>query len=55
MPPIAAFLALDCARQRLGLVAVDPPEQGDSTMPYKRTTIKTLSSALQNAESTLID
>jgi hypothetical protein len=51
----AAFLALDCARQRLGLVAVDPPEQGSLAMPYKRTTIKTLSGALQNAETTLID
>jgi len=51
----AAFLALDCARQRLGLVAVDPPETTNTTMPYRRTTIKTLSNALQNAESTLID
>ena len=51
----AAFLALDCARQRLGLVAVDPPDTTNSAMPYRRTTIKTLSSALQNAEATLID
>ena len=51
----AAFLALDCARQRLGLVAVDPPDNNDPTTPYRRTTIKTLSSALQNSEATLID
>jgi len=51
----AAFLALDCARQRLGLVAVDPPDTTNATMPYRRTTIKNLSNALQNAETTLID
>ena len=51
----AAFLALDCARQRLGLVAVDPPDTSNSAMPYRITTIKTLSSALQNSETTLID
>lgn len=51
----AAFLALDCARQRLGLVAVDPPDTSNSAMPHRRTTIKNLSSALQNSETTLID
>jgi hypothetical protein len=51
----AAFLALDCARQRLGLVAVDPPDTSNSVMPHRRTTIKNLSSALQNSETTLID
>ena len=51
----AAFLALDCARQRLGLVAVDPPENGEMGRIPKRTTIKSLSQALQNNETTLID
>jgi len=51
----AAFLALDCARQRLGLVAVDPPEDDGSHTYRKRTTIKTLSGALQNSEATLMD
>tara|TARA_R110000764_G_scaffold149216_3_gene236975 strand:+ start:228 stop:2015 length:1788 start_codon:yes stop_codon:yes gene_type:complete len=51
----AAFLALDCARQRLGLVAVDPPDTENLAMPYRRTTIKNLTTALQNSETTLID
>jgi len=51
----AAFLALDCARQRLGLVAVDPPENGELGRPPRRTTIKSLSQALQNSETSLID
>ena len=51
----AAFLALDCARQRLGLVAVDPPEAGPSNRPYQRTTIKKLGEALQNADAVLLD
>ena len=51
----AAFLALDCARQRLGLVAVDPPEGGDGAPPRQRRTIKSLGGALQNAEATLVD
>ena len=50
----AAFLALDCARQRLGLVAVDPPKD-DKGSGYKRpTTIKSLSGALNNPDSSLL-
>jgi len=51
----AAFLALDCARQRLGLVAVDPPEEGEEGRPYRRTTIKQLGKALQNHDAVLLD
>ena len=51
----AAFLALDCARQRLGLVAVDPPEGGTADRPYRRTTIKQLGEALQNHDAVLLD
>tara|TARA_R100001440_G_scaffold24346_6_gene39719 strand:- start:2577 stop:4364 length:1788 start_codon:yes stop_codon:yes gene_type:complete len=51
----AAFLALDCARQRLGLVAVDPPEDSTTQNPRRRVTINTLSKALQNSETTLMD
>jgi len=51
----AAFLALDCARQRLGLVAVDPSDKEDLARPYHRTTIKSLSNALSNSETLLLD
>ena len=51
----AAFLALDCARQRLGLVAVDPPKEGEAGFNRPRRSMKTLSSALQNADATLVD
>ena len=51
----AAFLALDCARQRLGLVAVDPPEKGTNNSPPKRRTIKQLGRALQNQNAVLLD
>jgi len=51
----AAFLALDCARQRLGLVAIDPPEEGKEGRPYRRTTIKQLGKALQNHDAVLLD
>jgi len=51
----AAFLALDCARQRLGLVAVDPPKEGDSSLRRPRRSMKFLSNALQNADATLVD
>ena len=51
----AAFLALDCARQRLGLVAVDPPEEADGSKFRKRKTMNTLRQALQNSEATLAD
>ncbi len=51
----AAFLALDCARQRMGLVAVDPPENSAKGQPYRRTTIKQLGTALQNRDAVLLD
>jgi hypothetical protein len=50
----AAFLALDCARQRLGLVAVDPPKDDDGKGFRKRVTIKSLSGALNNPDTSLI-
>ena len=50
----AAFLALDCARQRLGLVAVDPPKDEKGAGYRKRVTIKTLGQALQNNDSHLL-
>ena len=50
----AAFLALDCARQRLGLVAVDPPKDDNDTGFRKRVTIKSLSGALNNPDTSLI-
>ena len=43
----AAFLCLDLARQRHGLVAVDPPEDGVAKMPQQRRTIKSLAAAIQ--------
>jgi len=46
---------LDCARQRLGLVAVDPPEKSENGIVPKRTTIKSLQGALNNSETTLLD
>ena len=51
----AAFLALDCARQRLGLVAVAPPEERKDGRPHRRTTIKQLGQALQNQDAVLLD
>jgi len=50
----AAFLALDCARQRLGLVAVDPPKDDKDTGFRKQVTIKSLSGALNNPDTSLI-
>ncbi len=50
----AAFLALDCARQRLGLVAIDPPKEGEGSGFRNRVTIKSLGSALQNPDSSLL-
>ena len=51
----AAFLALDCARQRLGLVAVDPPKEGDKNFKRPPKTIKQLGAALQNSGAVLLD
>jgi len=42
----AAFLCLDLARQRHGLVAVDPPEDGKPILPGQRRSIKNLSKML---------
>jgi len=50
----AAFLALDCARQRLGLVAVDPPKDDQGKGYRKRVTIKSLGGALQNSDTSLL-
>ena len=50
----AAFLALDCARQRLGLVAVDPPKDDQGKGYRKRVTIKSLGGALQNPDTSLL-
>ena len=50
----AAFLALDCARQRLGLVAVDPPKDEKGAGYRKQVTIKSLSGALNNPDSSLL-
>ena len=51
----AAFLALDLARQRLGLVAVDPPNEAEKNNPRQRRTIKSLRGALQNNDAVLLD
>jgi len=51
----AAFLALDCARQRLGLVAVDPPKEGAKNYNKRPKTIKDLGRALQNSRAVLLD
>jgi hypothetical protein len=50
----AAFLALDCARQRLGMVAIDPPKDVDGKGFRNRVTIKSLSSALDNPDTDLL-
>lgn len=44
----AAFLALDCARQRLGLVAIEPPNDSTEAGFRRQVTIKSLSSALSS-------
>jgi len=49
----AAFLALDCARQRLGLVAVDPPEEVGAKGYRRRVSFKDLQDALVNSEACL--
>jgi hypothetical protein len=50
----AAFLALDCARQRLGLVAIDPPKEEQGGGFKKQVTIQTLNKALENPETDLM-
>jgi hypothetical protein len=51
----AAFLALDCARQRMGLVAVEPVEkaEGSGFRIPQRKTIKSLRGSLDNSEGSL--
>lgn len=51
----AAFLALDCARQRLGLVAVDPPNDTTGVSFKNRTTIRSLQGALSSEMTALMD
>lgn len=51
----AAFLALDCARQRMGMVAIDPPKE-DESRPFRRpVTMTSLREALMNPESCLVE
>lgn len=50
----AAFLALDCARQRLGLVAIDPPKEDSGGVFRRPVTIGDLQKSLQNTECQLI-
>ena len=50
----AAFLALDCARQRLGLVAIDPPKEEKGGGFKKQVTIESLGKSLENPESNLV-
>ena len=42
----AAFLCLDLARQRHGLVAVDPPDKDSNSLPHQRRSIKELTDVL---------
>ena len=51
----AAFLALDCARQCMGLVAVDPPKDDKGSGYRKQVTIKSLSGMLNNSEAQLME
>jgi hypothetical protein len=44
----AAFLALDCARQRLGLVAMEPPNDVTDAGFRRQVTIRSLSNALSS-------
>lgn len=49
----AAFLALDCARQRLGLVAVDPPKDTGQEGYKRQISIQSLRKALHNPNAYL--
>jgi len=53
----AAFLALDCARQRLGLVAVEPRTQNQESgfKRHETKTLKSLRMSLSSEDSTLLD
>lgn len=50
----AAFLALDCARQRLGLVAVDPPKETPDSGFRRPVSHRDLRGALQNPNAQLL-
>jgi len=50
----AAFLALDCARQRLGMVAIDPPKEEKGGGYKQPVTISRLRQALQNPDTSLV-
>lgn len=50
----AAFLALDCARQRLGLVALDPPKEDEVSGFRRPVTLRDLRGALENADTELV-
>lgn len=50
----AAFLALDCARQRHGMTAMDPPKEGSPFTMRPRKTIKAMSQSLINSEANLM-
>jgi hypothetical protein len=50
----AAFLALDCARQRHGMTAMDPPKEGSPFTMRPMKTIKAMSQSLVNSEAILM-
>lgn len=49
----AAFLALDCARQRMGLVAVDPPKETGQEGYKRQISIQSLRKSLHNPNAYL--
>jgi len=51
----AAFLAMDCARQQLGLMAMEPPNDDMASGFRKQVTFQSLKNALSNSEAVLID
>lgn len=51
----AAFLCLDLARQRHGMVAVEPFEKTESGYRMQRPTISSLRNALSNAETSIFE
>jgi hypothetical protein len=50
----AAFLALDAARQRMGLVSVEPPKEDQGTGFKRRTSIRSMRRSLQNPDAELL-
>jgi hypothetical protein len=51
----AAFLAMDCARQQLGLMAMEPPNDDMASGFRKQVTFQSLRNALSNHEAAPID